>query len=265
MKLYHGTTRATALNALVEGLKPRSLTNKSNWKHLVESNPSMVYLTSTYAPYYAIGAAGENETHLGIIEIETDTKGLTGRRLLDKHLFRPDEDYISSSKRFAQDPRIKNVDTESGARKVWIRDNLHKFRNNWKESIKCLGNCCYEGVIPPGSITRVTIADIKKVSYMISMAAQASINEWNYAIKGEYYQLITRWFNKQPVTIDDWLSVLYDTERFPLPKEQYSKMVESWKKPKNRALVEDQSGLEVIFDHSVNNEAILTSNGQAKG
>ena len=73
--------------AKTEGLRPRKLTGKSNWKHIVESNPSLIYLTTAYAPYYALCAVDGNKGEkIAIVEIETD--------LLNESNFRPDEDFI---------------------------------------------------------------------------------------------------------------------------------------------------------------------------
>jgi hypothetical protein len=92
LKIYHGTTEKIGRQALTEGLKPRKLTGKSNWKHSVESNPSLVYLTTAYAPYYALQSIKKFKGEkIAIIEIETD--------LLDKTKLRPDEDFIEQATR----------------------------------------------------------------------------------------------------------------------------------------------------------------------
>lgn len=248
MKLYHGTSVKAARQAITEGLKPRAMTGNNNWEHGVESNPSMVYLTKVYAPYYAIQAAGSTDAHIGIIEIDTEAKDKDGEPYLGKHLFRPDEDYISFSARFQNDPRIPVNDTHSEARRQWIRDNLRKFRNNWKESLRDLGNCCYEGTISPESITRVTIADMEEVSYMVGCASNATITEMHYLLMGNKYKMITDWFNKKPVTITEWVSACFQINEGADIDEASAIRIEAWKNPQLQKHILDQSGLEVIFE-----------------
>ena len=61
MKLYHGTTEKAARAALAEGLCPRCETgDSSNW----DDHPSSaehVYLTETYAGYFAMAATEGDE------------------------------------------------------------------------------------------------------------------------------------------------------------------------------------------------------------
>jgi hypothetical protein len=99
MKIYHGTTAKVAKQSLKHGLHPRIIHGNSNWKHSdTESNPYMVYLTTAYAPYFALNAIGDKDTHFGIVEIDLDkldkfalypfyqSLGLVPRIILSKQL-----------------------------------------------------------------------------------------------------------------------------------------------------------------------------------
>jgi len=59
MLLYHGTSEAALKDILKEGIMPRTLKGQrsGNWRHTVTSNPKAVYLTDTYAAYFALVAS----------------------------------------------------------------------------------------------------------------------------------------------------------------------------------------------------------------
>jgi len=129
VKIYHGTTAAVAKRALAEGLKPRNATGKSNWKHSVESNPSLIYLTTTYAPYYALqGAQKRKGEKIAIIEIETD--------LLDETKMRPDEDFIEQVTRRDKKNSAGIVGDTMNERTAYIRNHIDEFDKSWKLSVE---------------------------------------------------------------------------------------------------------------------------------
>jgi hypothetical protein len=193
--LYHGTTEAIGRQAKAEGLRPRRLTGKSNWKHIVESNPSLIYLTTAYAPYYALQAVNKGEK-ISIVEIETD--------LLKESNFRPDEDFIEQVTGLDK----KNIAGIKGKtmsqRTTYIRNHLDEFSAFWKPSLEHLGNCGYKGVITGKAITRVSVVDISKCVAMCSEVLEAVITLANYSVCGSQYRMMTRWFMGEPVTAEDW-------------------------------------------------------------
>ena len=180
-----------------EGLRPRKFTGKSNWKHIVESNPSLIYLTTAYAPYYALHAVNGNKGEkIAIVEIETD--------LLDESKFRPDEDFIEQvtglDKKNAAGIKGKTVKQ----RTKYIRNHLDEFSGFWKPSIEHLGNCGYKGIITGKAITRVSVVDISKCLSMCSEVLEAVITLANYSVCGSQYRLMTRWFMGETVMVEDW-------------------------------------------------------------
>lgn len=86
MKLYHGTSTKHLDKMLTEGIKPTGVTGvKSLWE--VESAKDRVYLTSTYALYFAIHAAMKDECDAVVIEVDVDENQLI-----------PDEDFLAQVK-----------------------------------------------------------------------------------------------------------------------------------------------------------------------
>ena len=196
MKIYHGTTAAVAKRALAEGLKPRNATGKSNWKHSVESNPSLIYLTTTYAPYYALqGAQKRKGEKIAIIEIETD--------LLDETKMRPDEDFIEQVTRRDKKNSAGIVGDTMNERTAYIRNHIDEFDKSWKLSVEHLGICAYKGVIKD-AITRVAVVDVSKCRSMCFEAQEPTITLINFKICGKQYQLLNRWFMGEPVTVEEW-------------------------------------------------------------
>jgi hypothetical protein len=173
----------------------------------VHSNPHCVYLTDTYAAYFAMSATGENENP-AIIEIDTDK--------LDTIFMRPDEDYLEQSTRNV-DPR-RLPERFHGGMKVpgrgfkhmvwtntlWFRDNLWKFADLWQDSLRRLGNCCYEGIIPAEAITRVTTWNIaaQTAASVLAMDAQVTLMSRNLCARP--HQAVIRHFLGDPVTPADF-------------------------------------------------------------
>lgn len=195
VKLYHGTTETIGLQAKAEGLRPRKMTGKSNWKHIVESNPSLIYLTTAYAPYYALQAVNEGE-NIAIVEIETD--------LLDESKFRPDEDFIEQVTRKDEKNSAGIIGKTMNERTKYIRNHIDEFSNSWKLSVEHLGNCGYKGIITGKAITRVSVVDISKCLSMCSEVLEAVITLANFSVCGAQYRMMTRWFMGEPVTVEDW-------------------------------------------------------------
>ena len=195
VKIYHGTTEAIGRKARTEGLRPRKLTGKSNWKHIVESNPSLIYLTTAYAPYYALQTVNKGEK-IAIIEIETD--------VLDESKFRPDEDFIEQATSLDKKNTAGIKGKTVNQRTKYIRNHIDEFSGVWKQSIQHLGNCGYKCIITSKSITKVAVVDISKCLPMCSEVLEAVITLANHSVCGPQYRMMTRWFMGEPVTVDEW-------------------------------------------------------------
>ena len=197
MKIYHGTSEAIGRQAKAKGLRPRRLTGRSNWKHIVESNPSLIYLTTVYAPYYALHAVNGNKGgKIAIIEVETD--------LLDESNFRPDEDFIEQATKRDEENNAGIMGRTMNERTAYIRNHIDEFSNSWKLSVEHLGNCGYKGIITGKAITRVSVVDISKCQFMCSEVLEAVITLANFRVCGAQYRMLTRWFMGEPITVEEW-------------------------------------------------------------
>jgi hypothetical protein len=194
--MYHGTTEAIGRMALTKGLKPRRMTGKSNWKHAVESNPSLIYLTNAYAAYYALQAIKKFKGEkIAIVEVETD--------LLDETKLRPDEDFIEQATKRDEENNAGIMGRTMNERTTYIRNHIDEFSNSWKLSVEHLGNCGYKGVIKD-AITRVSVVDISKCKAMCFEAMEPVITLMNYKICGKQYRMLNRWFMGEKVTVEEW-------------------------------------------------------------
>ena len=221
MFLYHGTNEKAARLALKDGLKPRKLTGKSNWKHSLESRSDTVYLTSAYAPYFALQATDEDEKW-GIVEIDVD--------LLDEKRLRPDEDAVEQTTRGIkdfgpiEDPQVRSILakmplTDMRARTEYVRANLDRLHNLWRASLKWLGNCSYKGTVPAKAISRVSIFDPKSNPYVVLTASDPTITVANFKMLADRYEALTRWFF-DPITADELLGEIDRMSLTVLPPDQ---------------------------------------------
>lgn len=198
MKLYHGTSAKVATIAIKEGLSPRSSHGKSNWKHSVESNPEMVYLTDTYAPYFALWSVKEwTKSKLGIVEIDTD--------FLEESLLMPDEDFIEQATREDKTNKLNIKGKTIHERTKFIRNHLERYQPNWELSVNRMGNCCYMGTIPAEAITRVVEIEPQKCKVMCLQAANPTITMANFSYCGIHYKTLLKWFMGWPVSLEEWL------------------------------------------------------------
>jgi hypothetical protein len=199
LKLYHGTIAEVARKALTEGLKPRGILDMNgdgNWQHTVESNPECVYLTDTYAAYFAMNACKGDE-HWGIVEIDVD--------LLDDPNLLPDEDWLEQGTR--GDPDWDYIEGGMVERTRWFRDHAYLFQHLWEDSVKSMGNCCHRGIIIPQAITRVAIYDPKSNLGISMIAMDPSITPLNHFICGRKYRALTAWLMGDDVDVMEFYAL----------------------------------------------------------
>jgi hypothetical protein len=180
VKVYHGTNERTARRTLKHGIRPRGESRKrGNWAHTVQSNPDMVYLTNSYASYFAISATTSGRP--AVIEIELDN--------LDKERLFPDEDFIE------QALRAKKLGTSSDphARTKYVIEHIDNYQANWKLSLEKLGNVCYRGTIPASAITKIVAFDVKQNPHIALDMMNPTITLANYQYCGEKYRQLTQW------------------------------------------------------------------------
>ncbi len=170
MKLYHGTSSDHLDSILKHGLQPRGQ-KKGNWKEF-PSRPDMVYLTTTFAPYFATMSGGNPL----IVEIDLEQ--------LDKCFLYPDEDYISALCKAAK----QKISHET------IRQKLWRWQQKWTESVEMMGNCCYKGTIPPSAFTRYVKWDHQKLSGLSAMIAKQTVNVSEHLLLKPFRIGLIAWF-----------------------------------------------------------------------
>jgi len=191
MKLYHGTTAAKLGDILEKGIQPRG-DRPGNWEEF-PSRDDLVYLTNSYALYFAMSATVGKEDFL-LLEVEVDED-----RLL------PDEDFLEQATRgkryelgFADNVGIDD-DMSMEEATLAFRDELETFQYLAQESLQRLGNASHMGTIQPHQIKRwATISDPSFV-FMFD----PTITLMNYGIMGPFYRNGMKWFFDPEVEFEE--------------------------------------------------------------
>jgi hypothetical protein len=173
MKLYHGTSERYLDSILRHGIRPRGRRKKSNWD-AYPSRPDCVYLTNSYAAYFAERAAAKGEKSL-IVEVDVDEHD---SRLL------PDEDFIAQA--MAKQLKVSIESVHRG-----IRDSLEGYAHHAMDSLTGLGNVCLKGTVK--SVTRYAIIDFSKQAELWQFCLDPSISTLNYMFCGEKYRSVISW------------------------------------------------------------------------
>lgn len=176
MKIYHGTREGLLAKILEQGIRPRGR-RKGNWKDY-PSRSDMVYLTTSYAPYFAISGIKKKDERALVLEIDLDT--------LDELKMYPDEDFISQAISMKSGEPLDLVHHE-------VRENLEDYRHHHRDSIEGLGNMSYRGTIPPGSITAYCLLDPALRPDLLSLCMDPSISIMNYRFCGNKYRSVIEW------------------------------------------------------------------------
>jgi len=173
--LYHGTTSSRLASILRDGLKPRGR-RKGNWESY-PSRPDMVYLTTAYAPFFAIYAVDEGEQGL-IVEVDASK--------LNPTLLYPDEDFIAQALSHQKQMPLEVVHRQ-------VRRQLSHYRHHAKDSIDAMGNVAHKGAIPKSAITRYALIDGKLQSDLFWIGLDPCISPMNYRFCGSKYRSIIAW------------------------------------------------------------------------
>ncbi len=187
MLLYHGTNETVARTALIAGLMPRGWRDGGSTWEGCPSSPDCVYLTTAYAGYFAMNAT-EADERWGIVEIDTDLIPEDFGTLV------PDEDFLEQATRGQETPPEWGLPTEGmEARTAWFRDHLYSFAHLWDKSIEGLGNCAYQGAVPPSAITRVGLFTPASNPSLAMMIMDPMITLMNYRICGPKHRALVQW------------------------------------------------------------------------
>lgn len=184
MKLYHGTSSRYLKKILKNGLLPRTVTNNSNWDTM--SGDDRVYLTTAYAPYYAIQSCKRKSDKPIIVEIDTND--------LDMLNLIPDEDYMEQVSR-GHDDLDDRMSMEE--RTELYRDNAfaialkHPFIFSAMTSLDGLGTCAHFGAIPSDAISRIIQIDHIIAPDLAMIFLDPTITIANYRYVGNKYRWLT--------------------------------------------------------------------------
>lgn len=184
IRLQHGTSSLLLGNILDRGLQPRAHTATrrfGNWPH-APSNSLHVYLTNTYAFYYAQHAVDALGGEPLILEIEVDTQDLA-----------PDEDWMEQTTRdkSASSGSIR-LRTLQCVQAITEQDQFTNA-SMAAQSLAQLGTVAHRGCIKPRKIlraVRVPLGDMPHVVF--NMGFDPVIACVNYRLLGTHYQSLSR-------------------------------------------------------------------------
>ena len=184
MKIYHGTSLKNLNKILTNGfIKPRKGTG--NWKDTLESNSEMVYLTNSYACYFAFNTAKElssDNPNWQADDYDSSKAVVLELDISIKNLY-PDEDYLEQSSRWNGSKILEKDNSTMIADTVKFRDNFEQYKDQWKDSLELLGTVCHKGKISASKIKRVAI--LRDEIFMVS---QPTITLTNQKHLGSQYR-----------------------------------------------------------------------------
>ena len=198
MKLYHGTSLKNLRKILSKkNISPRSKRDDGNWASTLKSNEEMVYLTNSYACYFALNTAYHladgliEEGEYDPSEYDDDKAVVLEIDVSPKNLY-PDEDameQLSRHKGWIND-HIKEFMTDYNEgdqymadRTQFFIDNYEIYKDCWKLSLETLGTVCHKGPIHVNKINRVAY-----LHPHVILLSQPTITLQNFRYKGEDYK-----------------------------------------------------------------------------
>jgi len=155
--LYHGTSMKNAKRIEKEGFVPDK---RYNWK--VKSKKGFVYLSSAYAPFYALN---HGTKMLALIKVEVDTNDLY-----------PEDDFIM----FA-------IKKPSYTQEELDGISLENNKNLWCKSLQFMGNVA----VRPEKIKIIGIRIFNGEKLIFK--CDPVISPTNFLIMGDYYKKLSEW------------------------------------------------------------------------
>ena len=193
--LYHGTNGAWIDNILRTGLHPRGASQaRNNWKHVPhQSNSKCVYLSDSYAPYFAFNAARGKRPVCGVVEVDL--------KKLDLNQLFADEDALEQLTRGRD-----GVAGTMSERTLFYRKQQFNFigtapsgHRAWQMSLGALGTCVHRGPIPPAAITRAVTWPHAGRNLNLCFVWDPTITVINQKICGDRYRALTaKLFGDEP-------------------------------------------------------------------
>lgn len=158
MELYHGTTAANARKIKINGFQDL----KKNWE--VQSKNGFVYLSTAYAPFYAMSSC-KREYKLALIKIEVDKDSLF-----------PDDDFVMLA-------LGKKMYTQAELDKIELEDYSHLS----DKSLEYMGNAAAY----PKDCEIIGMREFDGKNLITK--CDPIISPMNYMLMGNYYKRLTKW------------------------------------------------------------------------
>ena len=155
-----------------------------------------MYLTSAYAPYFAMNCVEVGEDMALLIEVDTGS--------LDTGSMLPDEDFITQAIVKVNNETIPDIHMS-------VRDTLENWSEFAADSVRLMGNIAYRGVVPASAITRYCLFDPKEQAALAWAACDPTISLLNYRFCGEKYRQMIAWLFGDR---SDWQIGHGDNEQF---------------------------------------------------
>jgi hypothetical protein len=179
--LYHGTNERCLEKILAEGIKPRG-PKSGNWKGLAQSCSDLVYLTTTYAAYYAYSSCKRKaDGKSAIVRVELNH---------EKANLYPDEEFLWHALGMQKrSEKLRSEDTNEARdeiKRMWknINPKYLGYADWWKKSLEYLGTVATD-FVPVENITGYVLED-DDLDFV--MNCDPSIGPLNFAVCGESYR-----------------------------------------------------------------------------
>ena len=159
IQLYHGTSAKNAMLIKKHGFRPDM---KYNWG--IKSKTGYVYLSSAYAPFYAM-AANKTGDQLALIKVVVDTKDIY-----------PEDDFVMFMLGY---PKYTQAQLNA--------IDLKRFKNLAKASLDYMGNVA----VKPDKIKIIGIRIFNGRNLLL--VCDPVISPINFKIMGDYYKELSDW------------------------------------------------------------------------
>lgn len=137
----------------------------------------MVYLTTAYAPFFALNATAKDGVAL-LVEVDTDH--------LDPTQCYPDEDFVAQCLAYQEKRPLMSV--HDG-----VIADLDQYQPLYSASVLGMGNLAYRGTIPADAITRYVTLLPSAQPDLCMLSMDPCISPLNYQVCGGKYTSIISW------------------------------------------------------------------------
>tara|TARA_R100001443_G_scaffold487_6_gene2021 strand:- start:1121 stop:1840 length:720 start_codon:yes stop_codon:yes gene_type:complete len=228
--LYHGTDTDNLEKILKEGIKPRG-TNKGNWAHAgLYSNNKLIYLTDTYAWYYAVNQANHDNKNCTVLQVEVDTDDLYCDEDLFMQASTKEKKEVFDEIVRLEKQRGNHIKTYWKKFKNWEGKRQHQFYSDyilhfkhlWKIGLDNLGTVAHLGIIKPEQIRKYDTQPVID----IFLSHDNSVTILNHMIRGPYLKAeLKEWFD-EPLDENDKKAIQSNLQEHQMRWEAHKEIQE---------------------------------------